>query len=106
MNYKVPMGVDLTEPEENVVEENVEESEDSNIAQRLPKVEEDEDLEKEADTSMASHKLSEVEPEAEFLSLPTSLSSHFVLPVEWPETGLFSSMVAHQIYLPCPENLE
>merc|ERR1719391_1424237 len=110
VDYEVPMGVDLTEPEDNVAEENVEEldkeSDNSSIAHKLPKVEEEEDLEKEAETSMASHKLSEVEPEAEFLNLPASLCSHFVLPVEWPETGLLSSMVAHQIFLPCPENLE
>merc|ERR1719193_3057311 len=55
---------------------------------------------------MASHKLSEVEPESEFLSLPVSLASHLVLPVEWPDTGLLSSMVTHQIFQPCPENLE
>merc|ERR1719237_1900540 len=60
----------------------------------------------EGDTSMASHKLSEVEPESEFLSLPASLASHLLLPVEWPETGLLPSMVAHQIFHPCPENLD
>jgi len=60
----------------------------------------------EADTSMAAHKLSEIEPESEFLSLPMSLASHLVLPVEWTEAGLPSSMVAHQIYQPCSENLE
>merc|ERR1719234_2878960 len=59
------------------------------------------------DTSMAAHKLSEMEPESEFLSLPMSLASHLVLPVEWTEeTGLLTSMVAHQIYQPCQENLE
>merc|ERR1719462_1201570 len=55
---------------------------------------------------MASHKLSEVEPESELLSLPASLASHLVLPVELPETGLFSSMVAHQIYQHNPEHIE
>merc|ERR1719184_485840 len=55
---------------------------------------------------MTSHKLTEVEPESEFRSLPVSLASHLVLPVEWSDTGLLSSMVAHQIFQPCPENLE
>ena len=109
MDYEVPMDVDQTEHEDEVIEENVEEIEteleDSNIAHKVPKTEEEE-VEKEGDTSMASHKLSEVEPESEFLSLPASLASHLVLPVEWPETGLLPSMVAHQIFHPCPENLD
>merc|ERR1719341_542064 len=109
MDYEVPMDVDQTEHEDKAVEENVveieTELEDSNIAHKVPKMEEDE-VEKEGDTSMASHKLSEMEPESEFLSLPASLASHLVLPVEWPETGLLPSMVAHQIFHPCPENLD
>merc|ERR1719391_40437 len=107
MDYEVLM-VDQTEPEDNLVKENMEEadkeSDESNIVHKHPKVEKD--LVKEAEISMAAHKLAEVEQESEFLSLPASLASHLVLPVEWPETGLLSSMVAHQIFLPCPENLE
>merc|ERR1719275_102593 len=103
------MDVNQTEHEDNAIEENVEEVEtepdDRNLAHKLPKTEEEE-VEKEGDTSMASHKLSEVEPESEFLSLPASLASHLLLPVEWPETGLLPSMVAHQIFHPCPENLD
>merc|ERR1719341_2850094 len=102
------MVVEQIEHEDEAVEENVEEVEtesvDSNVAHKLPKMEEEEEA-KEADTSMAAHKLSEMEPESEFLSLPTSLASHLLLPVEWPETGLPPSMVAHQIFHPCPENL-
>merc|ERR1719458_1020645 len=108
MDYEVPTDVDQIEHEDKAVEENVEEIEteleDSNIAHKIPKTEEEE-VEKEGDTSMASHKLSEVEPESEFLSLPASLASHLLLPVEWPEAGLLPSMVAHQIFHPCPENL-
>merc|ERR1719397_1988279 len=110
MAYEVPMYVDQIEHEDKVVEENVEEvdkeSDDTNIGQKLPVSEEDEMEDLEADTSMAAHKLSEIEPECEFLNLPVSLASHLVLPVDWPETGLLISMVAHQIYQPCPENLE
>merc|ERR1719264_1535100 len=109
MDYEVPMDVDQTEHEDEVIEENVEEIEteleDRNIAHTIPKMEEEE-VEEEGDTSMASHKLSEVEPESEFLSFPASLASHLVLPVEWPETGLLPSMVAHQTFHLCPENLE
>merc|ERR1719209_2269613 len=68
--------------------------------------EEVKEFEKGADTSMATHKLSEMEPESEFVGLPVSLASHLVLPVELPEMGLLSSMVAHQIFQPYPENLE
>merc|ERR1719275_170000 len=103
------MDVNQTEHEDNAIEENVEEVEtepdDRNLAHKPPKMEEEE-VAKEADTSMASHKLSEVEPESEFLSLPASLASHLLLPVEWPEAGLLPSMVAHQIFHPCPENLD
>merc|ERR1719341_2474139 len=103
------MVVEQIEHEDKAVEENVAEVEtesfDSNIAHKLPKMEEEEEA-KEADTSMAAHKLSEMEPESEFLSLPASLASHLLLPVEWPETGLLPSMVAHQIFHPCPENLD
>merc|ERR1719305_15384 len=109
MDYTVPMDVNQTEHEDEAIEENVEEVEtepdDRNLAHKLPKTEEEE-VAKDGDTSMASHKLSEVEPESEFLSFPASLASHLVLPVEWPETGLLPSMVAHQIFHPCPENLD
>merc|ERR1719275_133840 len=103
------MIVEQIEDEDKTVEENVEEVEaesvDSNVAHKLPKMEEEEEA-KEADTSMAAHKLSEMEPESEFLSLPASLASHLLLPVEWSEAGLLPSMVAHQIFHPCPENLD
>merc|ERR1719341_1407217 len=73
MEYEVPMVVEQIEHEDEAVEENVEEVEaesvDSNVAHKLPKMEEEEEA-KEADTSMAAHKLSEMEPESEFLSLP------------------------------------
>merc|ERR1719400_2255368 len=59
-----------------------------------------------AEISMAAHKLSDIEPKSEFQSLPGSLASHLVLPVEWPETGLSTSMVAHQIYQPSHKKLE
>merc|ERR1719400_1849993 len=59
-----------------------------------------------AEISMASHKLSDMEPKSEFQSLPGSLASHLVLPVEWPETGLSTSMVVHQIYQPSHKKLE
>merc|ERR1712218_58047 len=59
-----------------------------------------------AEISMAAHKLSEIEPKSEFQSFPGSLASHLVLPVEWPETGLSTSMVAHQIYQPSHKKLE
>merc|ERR1719347_2565446 len=90
------------------VEEVETEPEDSNIVHKLPKMqeEEEEDEAKEADTSMAAHKLSEMESKSEFLSLPTSLASHHLLPVEWPETGILTSMVAHQIIHLCPEDLD
>merc|ERR1719430_1845271 len=105
MEYEVPMVVEQIEHEDTAVEENVGEVEtesvDSNVAHKPPKMEEAE----EPDTSMAAHKLSEMEPESEFLSLPTSLASHLLLPVEWPETGLLPSMVAHQIFHPWLENL-
>merc|ERR1719362_538713 len=78
------------------------ESDNNHIGKKLPESEKD----LEADTSMAAHKLSEIEPESEFLNLPVSLASHLVLPVDWPETVLPSSMVAHQIVHPCPENHE
>merc|ERR1712130_343813 len=110
MDYEVPTGVDQIEHEDKAVEKNVEEVEtepdDSNIPHKLPNMDKEEDITKEADTSMASHKLPEMEPESGFLSLPASLTSHLVLPVEWPETGLPTSMVVHQIYHPCPENLD
>merc|ERR1719150_1723261 len=44
---------------------------------------------------MAAHKLQEMDSELEFVSLPASLASHMVLPVEWPETSLCTSMVSH-----------
>merc|ERR1719384_677359 len=91
--------------EEELVEEVGKEAENKNITHKVPEVEEVE--ENDADTaSMATHKLPEMEPESMFLSLPASLASHLVLPVEWPETGLLTSMVAHQVYQPCQENLE
>merc|ERR1719186_1718743 len=70
------------------------------------KKEGEEELDKDADTSMAAHKLSEMEPKSEFLTLPVSLASHHLPPVEFSEMGLLSSMVAHQIYQSCPENIE
>merc|ERR1711862_506598 len=94
VNYEIPTGVNQIEHEDKAVEENVEEVEtepyDSNIVHKLPKMQEEEEEEaaKEADTSMAAHKLSEMESKSEFLSLPTSLASHHLLPVEWPETGI------------------
>merc|ERR1719392_628955 len=49
---------------------------------------------------MAAHKLADTEEqESEHARLSVSLASHFVHPVEFPETGLTTSMVAHQIYL-------
>merc|ERR1719300_441033 len=88
-DYEVSMAVHQVENEVNETEEE----------------EEAEDFDKEADTSMAAHKLSEMEPKSEFMNLPVSLASHIVLPVELPETGLLSSMVAHQIYQPSPETI-
>merc|ERR1719384_1503513 len=91
--------------EEELVEEVGKEAENKNITHKVPEVEEVE--ENDADTaSMATHKLPEMEPESLFLSLPATLTSHLVLPVEWPETGLLTSMVVHQIYQTCQENLE
>merc|ERR1711962_1836499 len=46
-------------------------------------------------SSMAAHKLQEMDSELEFVSLPASLASHMVPPVEWPETSLCSSLVSH-----------
>merc|ERR1719300_562884 len=89
-DYEVLMAVHQVEHEANETEEE----------------EEAEDFDKEVDTSMAAHKLSEMEPKSEFENLPVSLASHLLLPVELPETGLFSSMVAHQIYQPSPEHIE
>merc|ERR1719336_3640536 len=48
---------------------------------------------------MAAHKLANTEQESEQAKFSVSLASHFVHPVEFPETGLTTSMVAHQIYL-------
>merc|ERR1719266_1428253 len=91
--------------EGELVEEVGKETENKNITHRVPEVEEVE--ESDADTtSMATHKLPEMEPESMFLSLPATLASHLVLPVEWPETGLTTSMVSHQIYQPCTEYSE
>merc|ERR1719305_407057 len=91
--------------EEKLVEEAGKEADNKNITHRVPEVEEVE--ENDADTtSMATHKLPEMEPESMFLSLPATLASHLVLPVEWPETGLTTSMVSHQIYQPCTEYFE
>merc|ERR1712223_1958869 len=36
-----------------------------------------------------------MDSELEFVSLPASLASHMVLPMEWPETSLCTSMVSH-----------
>merc|ERR1719275_55085 len=109
MEYEVPTGVDQIEHEDEADQENVEEVEtkpnESNSAHKLPKMEE-EAVEKETETSMASHKLPEIEPKSEFLSLPVSLASHHLLPVEFSEMGILSSMVAHQIFQFCPENIE
>merc|ERR1719495_515268 len=109
MEYEVPRSVDQIEYEDKADQENVEEVEtkpnESNIAHKLPNMEEEE-VPKETDTSMAAHKLPEIEPKSEFLSLPVSLASHHLLPVEFPEMGILSSMVAHQIYQSCPENIE
>jgi len=64
--------------------------------EELPKAEEAErGFEENRATSMAAHKLQETDSELEFVSLPASLASHMVLPVEWPETSLFTSMVSH-----------
>merc|ERR1711962_625278 len=48
------------------------------------------------ETSMIAHKLLDQEPESEFLTLPFSLASHLVLPPEFSESGLLTSMLAHQ----------
>merc|ERR1711962_1390488 len=48
------------------------------------------------ETSMTAHKLLDQEPESEFLHLPVSLASHLVLPPEFSEPGLLTSMLAHQ----------
>merc|ERR1719234_3090671 len=107
LGHEVEMFVDQIEHEDKVIEANVKEvDKGTDLSQNLPESEEDEVEDLKADTSMAAHKLSEMEPESEFLSLPMSLASHLLLPVEWPETGLLTSMVAHQIYQPFPENLE
>merc|ERR1719192_871300 len=91
--------------EEELAEEVGKEADNKNITHKVPHLKEVE--ENDADTtSMATHKLPEMEPESMFLSLPASLASHLVLPVEWPETGLLTSMVTHQVYQPCQENLE
>merc|ERR1712223_1283388 len=64
--------------------------------EELPKAEEAErGFEENRATSMAAHKLQEMDSKLEFVSLPTSLASHMVLPVEWPETSLCTSMVSH-----------
>merc|ERR1719357_345619 len=44
---------------------------------------------------MAAHKLQEIDSELEFVNLPASLASHMILPVEWPETSLHTSMLSH-----------
>merc|ERR1719300_348513 len=89
-DYEVSMAVHQVENEVNETEEE----------------EEAEDFDEEADTSMAAHKLSKMEPKSEFENLPLSLASHLVLPVELPETGLLSSMVAHLVYQHNPEHIE
>merc|ERR1711962_1622223 len=48
------------------------------------------------ETTMIAHKLLDQEPESEFLHLPVSLASHLVLPPELSESGLLTSMLAHQ----------
>jgi hypothetical protein len=48
------------------------------------------------ETSMIAHKLLDQEPESEFLHLPFSLAPHLVLPPEFSEPGLLTSMLAHQ----------
>merc|ERR1711962_1916285 len=64
--------------------------------EELPKAEEAErGFEENRATSMAAHKLQEMDSELEFVSLPASLASHMVLPVEWPEISLHTSMVSH-----------
>merc|ERR1712223_2223163 len=64
--------------------------------EELPKAEEAErGFEENRATSMAAHKLQEMDSELEFVSLPASLASHMVLPVKWPETSLCTSMVSH-----------
>ena len=64
--------------------------------EELPKAEEVERFfEENRATSMAAHKLQEMDSELEFVSLPASLASHMVLPVEWPETSLHTSMLSH-----------
>ena len=64
--------------------------------EELPKSEEaGRGFEENRATSMAAHKLQEMDSELEFVSLPASLASHMVLPVEWPETSLCTSMVSH-----------
>merc|ERR1711962_1705674 len=64
--------------------------------EELPKAEEaGRGFEENRATSMAAHKLQEMDSELEFVSLPASLASHMVLPLEWPETSLCSSMVSH-----------
>merc|ERR1712012_1219652 len=64
--------------------------------EELPKSEEAErGSEEKRATSMVAHKLQEMDSELEFVCLPASLASHMVLPVEWPETSLCTSMVSH-----------
>merc|ERR1719410_42041 len=64
--------------------------------EELPKSEEaGRGFEENRATSMAAHKHKEMDSELEFVSLPASLASHMVLPVEWPETSLCTSMVYH-----------
>merc|ERR1711962_1328544 len=64
--------------------------------EELPKAEKAErGFEEKRATSMAAHKLQEMDSELEFLSLPASLASHMVLAVEWPETSLRTSMASH-----------
>merc|ERR1719219_2717753 len=110
MANEAPIAVHQMEHE--VVEENVEEvdkkADTGDIDYKLPEEEEEtvEVLDMAAEISMAAHKLSDIEPMSEFQSLSGSLASHLVLPVEWPETGLSTSMVAHQIYQPSHKKLE
>merc|ERR1712223_2368598 len=64
--------------------------------EKIPKAEEAErGFEENRATSMAAHKLQEMDSELEFVSLPASLASHMVLPVDWPETSLCTSMLSH-----------
>jgi len=86
----------LEDSRENILKMDGEAPAQVSSNEELPKAEEAErGFEENRATSMAAHKLQEMDSELEFVSLPASLASHMVLPVEWPDTSLCTSMVSH-----------